>query len=195
MKWTKQHWIILLILLTEVLGFSLILPFLPFYAQEMGASAFQVGLLLTVFSFFQFIAAPIAGRLSDIYGRKPLLIISQLSTTISFVILALSNQLWMLFASRIVDGLFGSNGTIAQAYLSDISNKKNRSQAFGLSGVAFGLGFMVGPLLGGTLSQINYAVPAYLAASMSFISILLTVFLLPETVKSGNKQQLIKFEN
>jgi multidrug resistance protein len=175
-------------MITEVLGFSLILPFLPFYAKQMGATPLQVGLLLTSFSLFQFITAPIMGRLSDIYGRKPLLIISQISTVISFIILALSNSLWMLYLSRIVDGLLGSNGTIAQAYLSDISSKKDRSKAFGISGVAFGLGFMVGPAVGGFLSQFSYSLPAYLAAFMSLFSIILTLTFLPETVTNQDKK-------
>lgn len=188
MELTKQHLIILAIMITEVLGFSLILPFLPFYAKQMGASPLQVGLLLTSFSLFQFITAPIMGRLSDVYGRKPLLIISQLSTVTSFIILALSNSLWMLYLSRIVDGLLGSNGTIAQAYLSDISSRKNRSKAFGISGVAFGLGFMVGPAVGGFLAQFSYSLPAYLAAVMSFFSIILTLIFLPETVINNDKE-------
>lgn len=177
-------------MITEVLGFSLILPFLPFYAQEMGATPFMVGMLLTTFSLFQFVSAPIMGRLSDIYGRKPLLIISQLSTLASFLILAVSHRLWMLYLSRAVDGLLGSNGTIAQAYLSDISDKNDRSKAFGISGVAFGVGFMIGPAIGGFLSQFGYNLPAYIAAFMSFLSIALTILILPETVK---KQQEIKF--
>ncbi len=194
MKLTKRHLIILVIMITEVLGFSLILPFLPFYAQQMGATPLQVGLLITSFSLFQFLTAPIMGRLSDIYGRKPLLIISQLSTVVSFIILALSNSLWMLYLSRIVDGLLGSNGTIAQAYLSDISSEKNRSKAFGISGVAFGLGFMVGPALGGFLSQFSYSLPAYLAALISFVSIILTLVFLPETVNhSDNDPKRFEF--
>ncbi|MEA2056383.1 MAG: MFS transporter [Patescibacteria group bacterium] len=190
MKLTRNHLIILIIMVTEVLGFSLILPFLPLYAQEMGASPFMVGMLLTTFSLFQFVSAPIMGRLSDIYGRKPLLIISQLSTLASFLILAFSHSLWMLYLSRAVDGLLGSNGTIAQAYLSDISDKKNRSKAFGISGVAFGIGFMIGPAIGGFLSQFGYNLPAYIAAFVSFLSIILTILILPETVK---KQREVKF--
>ncbi|MBN2421713.1 MFS transporter [Candidatus Woesearchaeota archaeon] len=183
MDYKKEYFTIFTIMVTEVLGFSLILPFLPFYAQDLGASPFVVGLLLTCFSFFQFLSAPIMGRLSDHYGRKPLLFFSQLSTFISFLVLGFSNSLWMIFLSRIIDGLLGSNFTIAQAYLSDISSKKNRSKAFGLSGAAFGIGFLIGPATGGFLSQYGYGVPAFIAAGMSFITILTTIFLLPETVK------------
>ncbi len=187
MKLSKQHYIIFLILLTEVLGFSLILPFLPFMAQEFGASAFSIGLLLTSFSLFQFISAPIAGTLSDRFGRKPLLIISQISTLISFIILGFANSLWLLFLSRIIDGLLGSNATIAKAYLSDITSQKDKSKVFAISGAAFAIGIMIGPLLGGTLAQTSYKIPSLIAASVTFFSIIFTLFALPETVKKNDK--------
>jgi len=194
MKLTKQHYIIFLILLTEVLGFSLILPFLPFMAQEMGASAFVVGLLLTVFSLFQFISAPIFGSLSDKYGRKPLLIISQLATLVSFVTLGLANSIWMLFASRIIDGLLGSNATIAKAYLSDITSQKDKSKVFAVSGTAFAIGIMIGPLLGGTIAQTSYAIPSFIAAGITFFSIFFTIFALPETIKPEHSVQAIQIK-
>lgn len=187
MKLTKQHFIIFLILITEVLGFSLVLPFLPLFAQDMGASALVVGLLLTTFSFFQFVSAPIAGSLSDKYGRKPLLLISQVATMISFITLGLAGSLWMLFLSRAIDGLLGSNATIAKAYLSDITPRKDRSKVFGISGVAFAIGFMVGPLLGGTIAQTSYAIPSFIAAGITFASIIFTVIALPETITRQKK--------
>jgi MFS transporter, DHA1 family, tetracycline resistance protein len=184
----KRLLIIFLIQITEVLGFSLILPFLPFYAQSYGASPFTIGLILTSFSLFQFISSPILGKLSDSYGRRPLLLLSQLSTAISFVVLGLSNALWMIFLSRAIDGILGSNFTIAQAYISDITSIKDRSKAFGLSGAAFGIGFLIGPALGGYLSQFGYAVPAFLAAGIAGVSILLTYFYLPETVTKTTRK-------
>jgi len=194
MKLTKQHYIIFLILLTEVLGFTLVLPFLPFLAQEFGASAFLVGLLLTSFSLFQFISAPIAGTLSDKYGRKPLLIISQVATLISFVILGFANSLWMLFASRIIDGLFGSNSTIAKAYLSDITSQKDKSKVFAVSGAAYAIGIMIGPLLGGTIAQTSYAIPSFIAAGVTLFSILFTLFALPETINKENEKKALKIK-
>jgi MFS family permease len=182
MTWRREHTIISAIKITEVLGFSLILPFLPFYAQSLGASPFQVGLVLMVFSLFQFVSAPIMGKLSDTYGRRPLLMLSQLSTLISFIVLGFANSLWMLFLSRIIDGLLGSNYTIAQAYLSDITPKKDRTKIFSLTGIAFSIGFFIGPALGGYLSQFSYALPSFLAAGMAGVTIITTYFYLPETV-------------
>jgi DHA1 family tetracycline resistance protein-like MFS transporter len=187
-KTDKRLAIIFIIQITEVLGFSLILPFLPFYAQTYGASPFTIGLILTFFSLFQFLSSPIMGKLSDSYGRRPLLLLSQLSTAISFLVLALSNSLWMIFLSRAIDGILGSNFTIAQAYISDITEPKDRSKAFGLSGAAFGIGFLIGPAIGGYLSQFSYAIPALVAAIVSFISIIFTYFYLPETVTKSTEK-------
>jgi len=170
-------------MITEVLGFSLILPYLPYLAEDLGASPFVIGLILTTFSLFQFISAPIMGRLSDYYGRKPLLILSQLSTFLSFIILGFANTVGIIFLSRIVDGLLGSNFTIAQAYLSDTSTKENRTKVFGISGVAFGIGFLIGPAVGGFLTRFGYQIPAFLAAGISLTTIIITALFLPETVQ------------
>jgi DHA1 family tetracycline resistance protein-like MFS transporter len=183
MELRKEHYIILLIMITEVLGFSLILPFLPLFAQELGANPLVVGLIFTSFSVFQLFSAPIMGRLSDRYGRRPMLVISQFSTFVGFLVLGFANTLALIFLSRIIDGLFGSNFTIAQAYMSDISSKKDRSKIFGLTGAAFGVGFLIGPAFGGYLAQFSYSLPGFVAAAISLVTIALTIFLLPETVK------------
>lgn len=192
MKLDRKLLIILLIQVTEVLGFSLILPFLPFYAQSMGASPLVVASILSLFSLLQFISSPILGRLSDVFGRRPLLIASQISTFISFLVLGKATTLGMIFLSRAIDGFFGSNYTIAQAYISDISSKENRSKAFGLSGVSFGVGFLIGPAVGGYLSRFGFGVPAFAAAGIALVSIVLTFLYLPETVKKGEKLGKIK---
>lgn len=183
MTWRREHTIISIIKITEVLGFSLILPLLPFYAQEMGAGPWQVGLILATFSLFQFISAPIMGKLSDSYGRRPLLILSQLSTLISFIVLGFANSLALIFISRAIDGILGSNYTIAQAYLTDITPAKDRTRIFSISGVAFSIGFFIGPALGGYLSQFSYSLPSFLAAAVTAITILTTYLYLPETIK------------
>lgn len=189
MDYRKEKTTIFIILVTEVLGFSLILPFLPFLAENFGASPFQIGLISTVFSFFQFFSAPIMGSLSDSYGRKPMLILSQISTLVSFIILAFANSLPLIFLSRIVDGMLGSNFTIAQAYLSDLTPKEQKSKSFALSGIAFSIGILVGPALGGFLStRTSYLVPSLLAALISLITVLVTWFALPETVIQPEKE-------
>jgi multidrug resistance protein len=186
----RDYLTLFLIKVTEVLGFSLILPFLPFYAKDLGASPLQISLILATFSFFQFFMSPVMGRLSDIYGRKPLLIFSQLATALSFLIFGLADSVWMLVLSRVIDGLFGSNFVIAQAYLTDISSKEDRSVAMGMSGMAFGLGFLVGPALGGFLAErFSYAIPAFLATALSVLTIFMTIFLLKETVKNTSKKK------
>jgi len=192
MKLTKELIIIFVIQITEVLGFSLVLPLLPFYAESFGATPFVVSLIPSLFSFFQLFSAPIMGRLSDQYGRRPLLIISQISTFLSFIILGLSNSLFLIFLSRVVDGLLGSNFTIAQAYIADVTDEKDRSKAFGLSGMAFGIGFLIGPAIGGYLSKFGIAVPAFAAAGISLLSILATTVFLPETIKKKRKIKKIK---
>lgn len=186
----REYVTIFVIMVTEILGFSLILPFLPLMAQDLGLNELQIGLILTVFSFFQFFSAPILGRLSDFYGRKFLLVISQISTALSFVILGFANSLWMLLFSRTVDGAVGSNYTISQAYLSDISSVKNRTRALAVGEIAFAVGLIVSPVFGGLLAvQKGYSFPAFLAAGMSGTSILMTLFLLKEP---KNKQLLKK---
>ncbi len=193
MKLKKEYIIVLIIQITEVLGFSLILPFLPLYAEKLGASPIVIGLIMTSFSFFQFWTSPIMGKLSDHYGRKPLLIFSQLSTFLSFVLLGFANTVFLIILSRVVDGLLGSNFSIAQAYLSDVSSKKDRSKVFGLSGVAFGVGFLIGPAIGGylsTVSKLGYALPSFIAAGISFLTIIITMLFLEETVKRKKKIKL-----
>ncbi|MCA9385558.1 MFS transporter [Candidatus Dojkabacteria bacterium] len=179
----KRYLTIFLIQITEVLGFSLILPFLPLYAEELGASPLLIGVVLASFSLFQFLSAPILGRLSDLYGRKPILIISQISTLLGFLMLGFADTMFLVFLSRAIDGIFGSNFTVTQAYLSDISSKEERSAAFGISGIAFGIGFLFGPAIGGYLVNISFSLPAFLAAGMTILTIILTVTLLRETIK------------
>ena len=185
---------IFLIVFIDLLGFGLILPLLPFYAKSFGANELTIGLLLASYSLMQFIGAPVLGRLSDRYGRRPVLLISQLGTFVGFVMLGFANGLGMLFASRIVDGISGGNISTAQAYIADISDEKNRAKNFGLIGAAFGLGFIMGPAIGGFLSQFGYQVPAFAAAGLSMLSIVLTYFMLhePERKATASREFSVK---
>jgi len=163
----------------DVLGLTIILPLLPFYAEKLGASPAVVGLLVSTYAFCQLIAGPLLGRMSDHMGRRPLLLVSQLGTFIGFLILAYSNALWLVFLSRIIDGATAGNLSLAQAYISDVTKPEERAKSFALIGIAFGMGFLLGPAISGFLVQYSYQYPIFAAAALSATSILATYFLLP----------------
>lgn len=182
MKNNKALLTIFLIVFIDLLGFGLILPLLPFIAEHYGAKPLTVGLLTATYSLFQLIGGPILGKLSDRFGRKRLLLISQIGTLLGFLLLALANNLWLLFLSRAIDGITGGNISIAQAYIADVTQKKDRAKGMGILGAAFGLGFIFGPLIGGLLSQISFHTPAYFAMIISLITIVTNVLFLKETI-------------
>jgi DHA1 family tetracycline resistance protein-like MFS transporter len=179
---SRPLFIIFLTTFVNLVGFGIIIPLLPFYAQTFGASPLAIGLLFASFSLSQLIASPMLGDLSDRWGRRPVLIFSLLGTVVSFVMMALANSLAMLFAARIVDGLSGGNITTARAYIADVSTEENRAKAFGLLGAAFGLGFIVGPALGAAFSHISYTAPIWAAAVITVVAVAMAWFWLPETV-------------
>ncbi|HWF10627.1 MAG TPA: MFS transporter [Bryobacteraceae bacterium] len=170
---------IFLIVLVDVLGLTIILPLLPFYAEKLGASATVVGLLISSYALCQLIAGPILGNMSDHIGRKPLLIVSQFGTLIGFLILAFAGSLWLVFLSRVIDGLTAGNLSLAQAYIADVTTAENRAKSFGVIGVAFGIGFLIGPGISGFLAQFGYSYPILAAAFLSASSIVCTATLLP----------------
>jgi len=158
---------------------AIILPLLPFYSERMGASALVVGLLVASYAACQLVAGPILGQISDRVGRKPVLLVSQLGTLIGFLILSQAQVLWLVFLSRIIDGLTAGNLSLAQAYISDVTKPEERSKSFAIIGIAFGVGFLIGPAISGFLSTFGLSAPVYAAAALSFTSILCTWFLLP----------------
>jgi DHA1 family tetracycline resistance protein-like MFS transporter len=170
---------IFLIVLVDVLGFTIILPLLPFYAERLGASPTVVGMIVAIYALFQLLAGPVLGQISDRIGRRPVLLISQAGTLAGFLLLAFSNQVWMVFLSRAIDGATAGNLSIAQAYISDVTKPEERAKSFALIGVAFGFGFLVGPAISGFLAHFGYAAPIFAAAALSLTSILCTFFLLP----------------
>lgn len=186
----KRLFSIFLVVFIDLLGFSIILPLLPFYAETFGASATVVGLLVAIYAAGQMISAPLLGRLSDRYGRRPFLIVSILGGAISFFILGLANNLTMLFIARLVAGLTAGNISVAQAYITDVTDAKNRSRGLGLIGAAFGLGFVIGPALGGLLSQWGYAVPAFLAAGIATLNLVTVILWLPESLTEERKNEI-----
>ena len=170
---------IFLIVLVDVMGLTIILPLLPFYAESLGATPSIVGMLVSAYALCQLIAGPPLGQLSDRVGRRPVLLVSQMGTLAGFLMLAFAQSLWLVFLARIIDGLTAGNLTVAQAYISDVTEPQNRAKAFGMIGVAFSLGFLVGPALSGFLAPYSNQYPIFVAAALSFTSIMCTYFLLP----------------
>jgi multidrug resistance protein len=177
---------VFLIVAVDVLGLTLMIPLLPFYAERMGASPAQVGWLIGIYAACQLVSGPFLGRWSDSTGRKPLLIVSQLGTCLGFVVTAFAPNLWVLFLARAIDGLTAGNLSLAQAYISDVTKPEERAKAFGLIGIAFGLGFLVGPAVSGALSRFDFRLPIFAAAALSALSVVTTWLLLP-AVKPGGE--------
>ncbi|MFN2509921.1 MAG: MFS transporter [Pyrinomonadaceae bacterium] len=172
----------------DLLGFGIVIPVLPFYAEgtQFNATPRMVGLLFASYSVMQLFFSPVLGRLSDKYGRRPVLLISIIGTGIGFLILGFATTLWMLFVGRILDGISGGNISTAQAYIADITTKEDRAKGMGLLGAAFGLGFIFGPAIGGILSRWGIHVPFLFAAGLCFANAVLLYFTLPETVTADH---------
>jgi len=171
----------------DLLGFGIIIPLLPFYAETFGAHAFTVAMLSTSFSLMQFIFAPIWGRLSDRIGRRPIIVFGLLGSCISYLAFGLATSLTALFAARIFAGIAGANIPTAQAVVADITTPENRAKGMGMIGAAFGMGFIFGPAIGGFLSRYGYATPAFFASALSLANFTAAWFLLPETLKPEHR--------
>src|ERR1044071_3108796 len=154
----------------DLIGFGIVIPGLPFYAEgtRFNATPRTVGLLFASYSIMQLIFSPILGGLSDRYGRRPVLLISIIGTGVGFLILGFANTLLLLFVGRILDGITGGNISTAQAYIADITTPENRAKGMGLIGAAFGLGFVFGPAIGGILTRWGVAVPLMFAGGLAF---------------------------
>jgi MFS family permease len=170
---------VFLIVLVDVFGMTLVIPLLAIYAETFGATPLQATMLITAFAVCQLVAGPLLGHASDRTGRKPILIISQVGTCIGFLVLASATSLWMVYLSRIIDGVTAGNLSLAQAYIADNTPPERRAKSFGLIGIAFGLGFFIGPSITGLLSaRYGLNAPIYLAAVMSATSVICTATLL-----------------
>jgi DHA1 family tetracycline resistance protein-like MFS transporter len=209
---------IFLVVFIDLLGFGLILPLLPYFAGQYGASQFVVGTLVASYALAQFIGAPLLGRLSDRFGRRPILMVSIAGTALSFLVLGLAEPvgtalarlplaaatgdqlaalesaavLGVMFISRFMAGLTGGNITVAQAYISDVTDAQNRAKGLGMIGAAFGLGFILGPAIGGALSRWGYDVPSFAAAALATVNLIGVFFLLPESLTPERKAQLVQ---
>ncbi len=170
---------VFLIVLVDVFGMTLVIPLLAIYAESFHATPLQATMLVSVFAACQLVSGPIIGHMSDRVGRKPMLLISQVGTFIGFIVMARAQALWMLYIARVLDGSTAGNLSLAQAYISDHTEPSQRAKSFGLIGIAFGVGFFIGPSLTGYLSaKYGLTTPIYLAAVMSATSVLCTATLL-----------------
>ena len=182
--------ILFVYVVVELLGFSLVLPLLPYYAQQFVASPLLIGLLGTSNALAQMIGAPFIGRLSDRWGRRPLLLVGTAASLVGFVMLGLAKSLPLIFASRILDGLLGGNLALAQAYITDVTDEKSRAKSLGILGAAFGIGFIIGPAAGGLLSRWGYWVPAFAAAGLSLVNFVWVLAALPESLTAERRAEL-----
>ena len=177
----KPTTIIFLTVFIDLLGFGIIIPLMPFYAETFGADALTVGLLNTSFSLMQFLFAPFWGRLSDRVGRRPVILIGLFGSAVAYLLFGLAQSMTLLFAARIAAGIAGANIPTAQAYMADVTTPENRARGMGLVGAAFGLGFIFGPAIGGFLSQWGYQAPSFFASGLSLANFIAAWFLLPES--------------
>lgn len=192
----KKILILLLVVFIDLIGFGIVIPILPLLVTKTGGSAILVGTIIASFSLFQFIFAPILGRFSDKYGRRPVLILSSILNSLSYFLIFLFPQIWVLFVARMLAGIGSANISVAQAYIADTTTAHERTKTLGLMGAIFGLGFIVGPLLGGIASQ-QFSISAAFAipAVLSFINAILIFLILPESNKILQKHIKIELFN
>lgn len=180
------------VIVLDLIGFGIVVPILPFYAQQYGANATVLGLLLMSYSAMQFLGASLWGRLSDRFGRKPVLVFTLGGSCAGLLVLGTADSLFFLFVGRILSGFFAANISVASAYAADVSTEENRSKAMGMIGAAFGVGFLLGPALGGTLSHYGYHVPILVAAVMTALNMIYASLRLPEPPKHRPVEEAIK---
>ena len=180
---------ILSIVFIDLIGFGMIIPILPLYAQRFQATEWQIGILLASYSFMQFLASPVLGWFSDRYGRKPVLLCSLIGSATGNILMADATSLAMLFLARILAGVAGASVGTASAYIADITPPENRSKRMGLIGAAFGIGFVLGPAIGGLLSQWSVVAPFWFAAVLSILNAVLMWVVLPEPERHAARQR------
>lgn len=178
----------------DILGFSILIPILPFFVTHFGSSDLTVGLLFSTFAACQFVAGPIWGNVSDRIGRKTVLIISQIGAIIGWTMLAFANTIGLVFLARIIEGISGGNISVTQAYVADLVEPKDRARAFAYVGAAFSAGIVFGPVLGGVMySKFGFSAPFLAAAAIQFLTLLLTIFMLPESTSHQERSNVAGF--
>jgi len=180
---------ILLVVFVDLIGFGMIIPILPLYAKSFQAAEWQIGLLLACYSFMQFLASPVLGYISDRIGRKPVLLVSLIGSAIGYAVMASAASLTMLFIARIIAGICGASVGTAAAYIADITPPENRSRRMGLIGAAFGVGFVLGPAIGGILSQFWTKGPFWFGAGLAFLNAIAVLLILPETERHVKRSE------
>jgi len=174
--------VLFLTVFIDMVGFGIIIPVLPLYAERFHATPIEIGWLTGIYSGMQIIFTPILGKLSDRFGRRPVLIVSIAGTAIGFALMGMAHALPLLFVARILSGITGGNISIPQAYIADVTAPEQRTRAMGMLGAAFGLGFTFGPMIGGLMSRISYSAPFYFAAGLAVANAVLVYFILPESL-------------
>lgn len=192
----KKLLVLLLVVFIDLIGFGIVIPILPLVVERIGGGTILVGIVIAVFSLFQFIFAPILGRLSDKYGRRPILLISSLINAFSYFLIFLSQSIWVIFLGRMIAGIGSSNLSVAQAYIADTSKSHERTKRMAFIGAAFGLGFIVGPLIGGVVSaKFGIAYAFLIPAVLSFLNSILIYIILPESKVTLQKHVKIELFN
>ncbi len=180
--------LVFLIMLMDVVGLSIIFPVAPYIVQRYSNDALMVTMLSVIYAAAQFFAAPALGKISDRVGRRPVLLVSVLGSAVGYFVFGAAGALWVLFLSRFIDGITGGNISTAMAYIADVSTPEERPQNFIWVGMAYGLGFVLGPALGGPLGQLSLSAPAYAAGVISLVSVVLIFFVLPESLPRGRRE-------
>lgn len=181
--------LVFMTVLLDLIGFGIVLPLLPYYASDMGASPLMVGVIMASYSLMQLLFSPVWGSLSDHYGRRPLLILGLFGSAVSYLVFGLATTVGVLLVSRVLGGVMGATVPVAQAIVADSTTPGRRARGMGMIGAAFGLGFVFGPAIGGGLSHWGYALPGFVAAGITGVNAVAALFLLPESLPPGERSR------
>ncbi|MGD8496088.1 MAG: MFS transporter, partial [Gemmatimonadales bacterium] len=181
--------VVFITVLLDLIGFGIVLPLVPYYASDMGATPLMVGIVIASYSLMQLLFSPVWGSLSDFYGRRPLLILGLFGSAVSYLVFGLASTVAVLLVSRVLGGIMGATVPVAQAIVADSTTPERRARGMGMIGAAFGLGFVFGPAIGGGLSHWGYSLPGYVAAGITGLNAIAAIFLLPESLPAEERSR------